>query len=104
MIGKWLIFLSEFIAAPCVAEVYNLGGSNGNSISKIEAFAFIEPTSDKHMNQVYSDKVGEGDHIVYFSDRRIMQSHYPNWQITKDIKITSLKIHQSWYQRDGLSK
>jgi hypothetical protein len=27
-----------------------------------------------------SDKAREGDHIVYFSDPRKMQEHYPNWR------------------------
>lgn len=97
-------FIAEFIAAPRNAEVYNLGGGKENSISMMEAFALIEVISGKRMNQVYSDKAREGDHIVYYSDLRKMQTHYPNWKITKDLKAIFQEIHDSWHQRDGALK
>ena len=73
----------------------------GNSISRNEAFALIASISGKRMNQAYSDKAKEG--IVYYSNFRKMQSHYLIWQIIKDIK-TIHGMHDSCYQRDGLSK
>lgn len=94
-------FVAEFIAAPRVGEVYNLGGGKENSISMMEAFTLIETISGKRMKQVYSDKARKGDHIVYYSDLRKMQSHYPNWQITRDLKTIFVEIHDSWNQRDG---
>lgn len=94
-------FVAEFIMAPRIGEVYNLGGGKENSISMMEAFTLIESISGKRMNQVYSDKAREGDHIVYYSDLRKMQSHYPNWQITRDLKTIFVEIHDSWNRRDG---
>lgn len=95
-------FIAEFIAAPRIAEVYNLGGGKANSISMMEAFAMIEAISGKPMNWVYSDKAREGDHIVYYSDLRKMQAHYPNWSITKDLKTIFQEIHDNWRQREGV--
>jgi CDP-paratose 2-epimerase len=66
----------------------------------MEAFALIESIS---VNYVYSDKAREGDHIVYYSDLRKMQSRYPNEWITKDLKTIFQEIHDSWQPRDGLT-
>jgi CDP-paratose 2-epimerase len=93
-------FIAAFIDAPRVAEVYNLGGGKANSISMMEAFTLIEKISGQPMNWVYSDKAREGDHIVYYSDLRKMQAHYPNWRITKDLNAIFQEIHESWKQRD----
>lgn len=97
-------FISEFIAAPKIAEVYNLGGGKDNSISMMEAFSLIESVSGKNMNWIYSEKAREGDHIVYYSDLRKMQSHYPNWKITKDLKTIFQEIHDSWHRRDRVGE
>jgi CDP-paratose 2-epimerase len=94
-------FISQFISAPRIAEVYNLGGGKKNSISMMEAFALIETISGKTMNQVYSDKAREGDHIVYYSDLRKMQLHYPDWKITKDLNTIFKEIHDGWYFRNS---
>lgn len=94
-------FIAEFIAAPRVAEVYNLGGGKSNSISIIEAFSLVESISGKRMNWVYSTKPREGDHIVYYSDLRKMQSHYPNWRITKDLRTIFQEICDTWHLRNG---
>ena len=92
-------FIAEFIAAPRIAEVYNLGGGRGNSISMMEAFTMIESISGKPMNYVYSDKSREGDHIVYYSDLRKMRAHYPNWSITKNLKSIFTEIYSAWLNR-----
>jgi CDP-paratose 2-epimerase len=92
-------FIEEFIKAPRVAEVYNLGGGKANSISILEAFALIEEISGKKMNYTYSDNARLGDHICYYSDLRKMKSHYPNWDITKNVKDTFLEIYNSWKNR-----
>ena len=49
-------FISEFIAAPRISEVYNLGGGKAKSISMIEEFSKIEAISGKSMKWKYSDK------------------------------------------------
>ncbi len=92
-------FIDEFIKAPRVAEVYNLGGGKDNTCSILEAFSLAESISGKPMQYTYLDKNREGDHICYYSDLRKMKAHYPNWGITKSLKDTFEEIVQSWQQR-----
>jgi CDP-paratose 2-epimerase len=92
-------FIEEFIMAPRIAEVYNIGGGKENSVSILEAFELIESISGKKMKYKYSDTNRIGDHICYYSDLRKMKSHYPNWDITKSLKATMEEIYQSWVNR-----
>lgn len=92
-------FIANFIDAPRVAEVYNIGGGKENSISMLEAFKLIETVSQKKMNWVYSENQRIGDHIVYYSDLRKMMKHYPKWGITKDLKSIFHEIYDSWLMR-----
>ncbi|QQL50858.1 NAD-dependent epimerase/dehydratase family protein [Mucilaginibacter ginkgonis] len=92
-------FIEEFINAPRVAEVYNLGGGKDNTCSILEAFDLISNISGKQMNYKYDETNRIGDHICYYSDLRKMQAHYPNWGITKSLKETFEEIHQSWVKR-----
>jgi CDP-paratose 2-epimerase len=85
-------FMNEFIQAPRVAEVYNLGGGRENSISILEAFDLISSISGMTMTYEYIDENRKGDHICYISDLSKMKSHYPKWTITKDLKTTFEEI------------
>ena len=51
------------------------------------------------MRYKYSDQNRSGDHICYISDLSKMKSHYPDWNITKDLKTTFQEIHDSWLTR-----
>jgi len=92
-------FIDEFLQAPRVAEVYNLGGGRGNSISILESFKLIESISGKKMVYEYVDKNREGDHICYISDLSKMRAHYPKWDITKSLKTIFEEIYASWEKR-----
>ena len=92
-------FMNEFIQAPRIAEVYNLGGGRDNSISILEAFALIEKISGKEMLYDYVDQNRKGDHICYISDLSKMKAHYPRWNITKNLKATFIEIYESWRRR-----
>ncbi len=94
-------FIEEFIEKPRIAEVYNIGGGRENSISILEAFSLIESISGKKMHFEYIDKNREGDHICYISDLTKMKSHYPNWNITKNLQTTFEEIYESWLKRDN---
>ena len=78
-------FISAFIDAPRVAEVYNIGGGYGNTVSILEAFSMIEHLSGKPMRYEYEEKPRIGDHIVYYSNLDKMRDHYPQWTITRSI-------------------
>jgi len=92
-------FINEFIKAPRIGEVYNIGGGRENSISILEAFNLISSISGKEMIYDYIDQNRKGDHVCYISDLDKMKSHYPNWNITKDLKTTFKEIHESWLKR-----
>jgi CDP-paratose 2-epimerase len=89
-------FIEEFINAPRIAEVYNIGGGKDNSCSILEAFQIIESISGKKMLFEYSEINRIGDHICYYSDLRKMKLHYPNWDITKSLEQTMKEIYEAW--------
>lgn len=93
-------FIDAFIANPRKGEVYNIGGGRNNSISILEAFRLVESISGKKSIYEYVDKNREGDHICYISDLSKMRKHYPQWDITKDLKTTFEEICESWSRRE----
>jgi CDP-paratose 2-epimerase len=92
-------FIEEFINAPRVAEVYNIGGGKDNTCSILEAFQISEQFSGKKMKYKYTDQNREGDHICYYSDLRKMKQHYPNWDITVSLEETIRQIVSAWKSR-----
>ena len=94
-------FIEEFIKAPRVAEVYNLGGGKDNTCSILEAFDIISKISGKPMKYKYDETNRIGDHICYYSDLRKMKEHYPDWDITKSLQTTFEEIYDAWIQREN---
>lgn len=93
------MFMEEFIKAPRVGEVYNLGGGKDNTCSILEAFTITEKFSGKQQVYEYVDKNREGDHICYYSDLRKMKEHYPSWDITISLEETIRQIVEAWKTR-----
>jgi len=77
--------IEEFAAKPRPGEVYNLGGGRANSVSMLEAIARIEAMTGKRLKWKYVDQARKGDHICYISDLRKLESHYPEWKVTKSL-------------------
>ena len=92
-------FMAEFIKAPRHGEVYNLGGGRENSISILEAFRLAAEISGREMRYEYVEKNREGDHICYISDLRLIRSHFPAWNITRNLRVTFEEIHRSHVER-----
>lgn len=92
-------FIEEFINAPRIAEVYNLGGGKDNTCSILEAFNSVEAITGKKMIYEYLTKNREGDHICYYSDLRKMKRHYPGWEITKSLENIMNEITHSWIKK-----
>lgn len=92
-------FMWEFLKAPRVAEVYNLGGGKANSCSILEAFQIAERFSGKQQVYSYVEENRIGDHICYYSDLTKMREHYPNWDITISLEDTIQQIVESWSNR-----
>lgn len=93
-------FMEEFIKAPRVGEVYNIGGGKENTCSIWEAFEMIRQLSGKEMVYEYKDENRIGDHICYYSDLRKMKAHYPNWTITRSLEQIFKEIYQAWVERE----
>lgn len=96
-------FIFEFVRAPRVAEVYNLGGGKANSCSILEAFEAAESITGRKMKWHYVEENRIGDHICYYSDLRKMQAHYPAWRISKPLDAIFEEIAKSWMGRLGVT-
>lgn len=92
-------FMHAFSEAPRVGEVYNLGGGKQNACSILEAFQITEGFTGKAQDYTYLEQNRIGDHICYYSDLTKMQSHYPNWSITKSLEQTIKEIVEAWQTR-----
>jgi len=51
----------------------------------LEAIERIETLTGRKINWTYSDQARRGDHICYISNLRKIKSHYPAWEITRDL-------------------
>ena len=74
-----------FIEKPRPGEVYNLGGGKDNSVSILESIDRIEQLLGKKLDYTYSDTNRIGDHVCYYSDLQKLKSHYPSFEITRNI-------------------
>lgn len=92
-------FIEEFIGAPRIAEVYNIGGGKENTCSILEAFSLISEISGIEMKWKYDETNRIGDHICYYSDLRKMKAHYPNWRISRSLKDTFSEIYNAWISK-----
>jgi len=77
--------IEEFAANPRPGEVYNLGGGRANSISMLEAIERIEQMIGSKLDWHYVEEARKGDHICYISNLGKFKSHYPNWEITREL-------------------
>lgn len=89
-------FVACFLNQPRIAEVYNIGGGRNNSISILEAFRLIESISGIPMKYSYTETNRIGDHMCYISDLSKLKNHFPEWDITKNLKVTFEEIYDAW--------
>jgi CDP-paratose 2-epimerase len=75
----------EFVRNPRPGEVYNLGGGRENSVSILEAIALVEEITGRPVLRKYCEQPRKADHICYISNLKKLKSHYPAWQITRDL-------------------
>src|SRR5262245_59595057 len=75
--------LWAFAQNPRPGEVYNLGGGRTNAASLMECVTKLEQATDRRLDTRYVDTARKGDHICYISDLTKLQSHYPNWSLTR---------------------
>ena len=77
---------AAFMAAPRIAEVYNLGGGRESNASILELFAIIEEATGRRISWRYDETNREGDHICYITDMAKFRSHYPGWNLTRRVE------------------
>ena len=90
----------EFIRAPRVAEVYNIGGSRHSNCSILEAIKMCEEISGCRLTWNYEENNRIGDHVWWISDVRRFQEHYPAWKFRYDL-AQILEEMQSALRADG---
>jgi CDP-paratose 2-epimerase len=78
-------FFYAFYENPRSAVVYNLGGGRENSVSVLEAIAYLEELIGKKLTTQYVETNRVGDHICYISDLRRIRADYPGWTITHSL-------------------
>jgi CDP-paratose 2-epimerase len=86
---------AAFIAAPRVAEVYNIGGSRHSNCSMLEAINLCEEISGKKLSWKYEEANRIGDHIWWISDVRKFQAHYPGWKFRYGLREIMEEIHDA---------
>jgi CDP-paratose 2-epimerase len=82
----------DFVKKPRPGEVYNIGGSRGNSISLLEAIDIIEEITGKKMNYVHGPE-READHIWWISNINKARNHFPDWDIRIGLKEVFTDIY-----------
>jgi CDP-paratose 2-epimerase len=84
---------AEFIRAPRVGEVYNIGGSRHSNCSMLEAIDICEEISGRKLKWSYEETNRMGDHIWWISDVRKFQQHYPGWKFRYGLREILDEIH-----------
>jgi CDP-paratose 2-epimerase len=83
----------HFYSAPRVAEIYNIGGSRFSCCSMLEAIDLCEEISGKKLDWSYEPANRIGDHIWWISDVGKFKSHYPDWDLTRDVRDILTEIY-----------
>ncbi len=86
---------TEFIRAPRLGEVYNIGGSRHCYCSMLEAIEMCEKISGRKLTWHYEAENRIGDHIWWISDVRKFQQHYPAWKFRYDLREILEEIHRA---------
>lgn len=76
----------NFYKNPRQGEAYNIGGSRFSNCSMIEAIEMCEEISGNKMITRYVDDNRIGDHIWWISDISKFKSHFPGWDLSKNVK------------------
>jgi len=84
----------EFIRAPRIGEVYNIGGSRHSNCSMLEAIDLCEEITGRKVTWSYEETNRGGDHIWWISDVRKFQQHYPAWKIRYGLRDILKDIHR----------
>jgi CDP-paratose 2-epimerase len=95
----------EFVRAPRIAEIYNIGGGRFSNASVLEAIRLSEEIAGRELEWRYEDASRIGDHIWWIGDNGHFESHYPEWNLEYDVRRILEGIHEAntdrWQRRTG---
>jgi CDP-paratose 2-epimerase len=74
-----------FYHNPRPGEVYNLGGGRENSASLMELIDRVGQLRGQRVRTTYDPIPRVGDHICYFTNLAKLRSHFPGWDLTRDL-------------------
>lgn len=80
---------------PRSAEVYNIGGGRYSNCSMLEAIAMCQEISGRKLEHTYVEQHRKGDHIWWIGDLSRFRAHYPEWNITRDVKAILTDIYEA---------
>ena len=85
----------HFYQNPHPGEVYNMGGGRHSNCSMLEAINLCEEITGNKAQTTYVEDNRIGDHIWYISNLKKFKSHYPNWDLTRDVKGILSEIYEN---------
>jgi CDP-paratose 2-epimerase len=85
----------EFIRAPRIAEVYNIGGGRHACCSMLQAIGACERISGRKLQWNYVEDNRIGDHIWWISDVTKFREHFPGWQYRYDLEAILQQIYEA---------
>lgn len=88
-----ILAFDEFVKAPRVAEVYNIGGGRFSNASVIEAIALAQEIAGEELEWTYKEENRVGDHIWWIGDNARFESHYAGWKLEHDVPRILREIH-----------
>lgn len=80
---------------PRSAEVYNIGGGRDSNCSMLEAIEICQTISGRELTHSYAEQNRKGDHIWWIGDLARFRSHYPDWNITRDVTAILTEIYEA---------
>jgi CDP-paratose 2-epimerase len=83
----------DFVRAPRVAEVYNIGGGRTSNASVLEAISLSEKIAGRSLDWSYVEHNRIGDHIWWIGDNGRFETHYPSWKLRYDVPAILRDIH-----------
>ncbi len=85
----------QFIRAPRIGEVYNIGGGRRSNCSVLEAIESCEEISGHKLAWSCTKRSRVGDHIWWITDVRKLKRHYPRWKFRYGLREILEEIHNA---------
>jgi CDP-paratose 2-epimerase len=89
----------EFVRAPRVGEVYNIGGGRFSNASVLEAIEIAQEIAGRELAWSYEETNRIGDHIWWIGDNGRFEAHYPEWGLDYDVRRILEEIHDANVER-----